>query len=246
MATCTRVPKSTSGAAASSSTLYCVVAYLLMTKAYRTSSRKSGMYVIAVSLMSAGSCRLDPADVVVDPMKRVTRLERRPVASMASSSRRRRRRRRVTPSTRHRRRHRRDATSTAPTPSRRCRRRSRAHAWFQQKLPPYLRHAPDRIENLERVIDEDTVDDVLALASRGFAPSGRLKTTPGEAPDQSPSFAGRGVGTEAARLGRGPAAGRASAAGRREGDPRRLRAHSGPQADKVANGGISLGKAGRF
>ena len=30
----------------------------------------------------------------------------------------------------------------------------RAHAWFQQKLPPYLRHAPDRIENLERVIDE--------------------------------------------------------------------------------------------
>mmetsp|Transcript_6518 Transcript_6518/g.16554 ORF Transcript_6518/g.16554 Transcript_6518/m.16554 type:complete len:588 (-) Transcript_6518:6-1769(-) len=51
----------------------------------------------------------------------------------------------------------------------------RAHAWFQQKLPPYLRHAPDRIENLERVIDEDTVDDVLALASRGFAPLGASK-----------------------------------------------------------------------
>jgi len=51
----------------------------------------------------------------------------------------------------------------------------RAHAWFQQKLPPYLRHPPDRIENLERVIDEDTVDDVLALASRGFAPLGASK-----------------------------------------------------------------------
>ncbi|KAK7242358.1 serine threonine protein kinase [Aureococcus anophagefferens] len=49
----------------------------------------------------------------------------------------------------------------------------RGHAWFQQKLPPYLRHArPDRIENLERVIDEDTVDDVLSLAARGFAPLG--------------------------------------------------------------------------
>lgn len=46
----------------------------------------------------------------------------------------------------------------------------RLHNWFQQKLPPYLRHAPDRIENLERLIDEDTVDDVVALAGRGFAP----------------------------------------------------------------------------
>ena len=48
----------------------------------------------------------------------------------------------------------------------------RQHAWFQQRLPPYLRHPPDRIENLERVIDDDTVDDVLTLASRGFAPVG--------------------------------------------------------------------------
>ena len=51
----------------------------------------------------------------------------------------------------------------------------RQHAWFQQRLPPYLRHAPDRIENLERVIDDDTVDDVLALAARGFAPVGAPK-----------------------------------------------------------------------
>lgn len=51
----------------------------------------------------------------------------------------------------------------------------RGHAWFQQKLPPYLRHAPDRIENLERVIDEDTVDDVLSLAARGFAPLGATR-----------------------------------------------------------------------
>lgn len=46
----------------------------------------------------------------------------------------------------------------------------RLHAWFRQKLPPYLRHTPDRIENLERVVDDDTVDDVMALAARGFAP----------------------------------------------------------------------------
>uniref|UniRef100_A0A7S3JSI0 non-specific serine/threonine protein kinase n=1 Tax=Aureoumbra lagunensis TaxID=44058 RepID=A0A7S3JSI0_9STRA len=46
----------------------------------------------------------------------------------------------------------------------------RAHAWFQQKLPPYLRHPPERIENLERVIDDDTIDDVLALVARGFQP----------------------------------------------------------------------------
>mmetsp|Transcript_24326 Transcript_24326/g.75086 ORF Transcript_24326/g.75086 Transcript_24326/m.75086 type:complete len:727 (+) Transcript_24326:63-2243(+) len=51
----------------------------------------------------------------------------------------------------------------------------RQHAWFQQRLPPYLRHPPDRIENLERVIDDDTVDDVLALAARGFAPVGASK-----------------------------------------------------------------------
>ena len=76
--------------------------------------------------------------------------------------------------------------------------------------------------------------------------SRRLKTTPRKTPDESPSFARRGVGTETARLGRGPAAGRASAARRREGDSRRLRTDTGPQTDKVTNGGISLGKAGRL
>ena len=94
------------------------------------------------------------------------------------------RRRRVDGLERHR--HAIDANATrldgaASTPSTRTHRyraqvpELRAHAWFQQKLPPYLRHAPDRIENLERVIDEDTVDDVLALASRGFAPLGASK-----------------------------------------------------------------------
>ncbi|KAH8057396.1 serine threonine protein kinase [Aureococcus anophagefferens] len=42
----------------------------------------------------------------------------------------------------------------------------RGHAWFQQKLPPYLRHAPDRIENLERVIDEDTAAARVLAAIR--------------------------------------------------------------------------------
>ena len=33
----------------------------------------------------------------------------------------------------------------------------------QHKLPPYLRHAPDRIESLERVLDDETIDEVLSL-----------------------------------------------------------------------------------
>merc|ERR1719321_1905409 len=51
----------------------------------------------------------------------------------------------------------------------------RRHHWFTESLPLYLSVTPDQIENLERVIDEDTVDDVLALASRGFAPLGASK-----------------------------------------------------------------------
>ena len=37
----------------------------------------------------------------------------------------------------------------------------------QHKLPPYLRHAPDRIESLERVLDDETIDEVLSLPQLG-------------------------------------------------------------------------------
>jgi len=39
----------------------------------------------------------------------------------------------------------------------------RLHPWFQHKLPPYLRHAPDHTEKAERVIDHSVIDDVLKL-----------------------------------------------------------------------------------
>ena len=143
---------------------------------------KSGMYSLP-SHLSQLARDLIPRMLVVDPMKRVTvcfgvlcvngrprvrsssrRWRRDGAASTAS-----RRWRRVRPRYRH---------AIAANATHRYHAQVpevRAHAWFQQKLPPYLRHAPDRIENLERVIDEDTVDDVLALASRGFAPLGASK-----------------------------------------------------------------------
>lgn len=45
----------------------------------------------------------------------------------------------------------------------------RRHIWFQEGLPHYLGHAPDRADYMEQVVDEDTVDNIMALAGRGFA-----------------------------------------------------------------------------
>mmetsp|Transcript_19293 Transcript_19293/g.29721 ORF Transcript_19293/g.29721 Transcript_19293/m.29721 type:complete len:521 (-) Transcript_19293:626-2188(-) len=39
----------------------------------------------------------------------------------------------------------------------------RKHPWFQQKLPPYLKRAPEYREKEERVVDQDVVDEVLRL-----------------------------------------------------------------------------------
>mmetsp|Transcript_16290 Transcript_16290/g.22954 ORF Transcript_16290/g.22954 Transcript_16290/m.22954 type:complete len:688 (-) Transcript_16290:185-2248(-) len=39
----------------------------------------------------------------------------------------------------------------------------RMHPWFQQKLPPYLRNAPEYTEKQERVVDQEVVDEVLRL-----------------------------------------------------------------------------------
>lgn len=46
----------------------------------------------------------------------------------------------------------------------------RRHTWFQEGLPEYLRRAPNRTDYLEQVVDEETVDYIMALAARGFAP----------------------------------------------------------------------------
>ena len=39
----------------------------------------------------------------------------------------------------------------------------RLHPWFQHKLPPYLRHAPEYMEKQERVVDGEVIDEVLKL-----------------------------------------------------------------------------------
>jgi len=39
----------------------------------------------------------------------------------------------------------------------------RLHPWFQHKLPPYLRHPPEKMEKQERVIDPSIIDEVLKL-----------------------------------------------------------------------------------
>ena len=62
----------------------------------------------------------------------------------------------------------------------------------QHKLPPYLRHAPDRIESLERVLDDETIDEVLSLpqlAHVAAAFGAQIATGPASTPDAAAAVA---------------------------------------------------------
>ena len=44
----------------------------------------------------------------------------------------------------------------------------RQHPWFQHKLPPYLRHAPEIVEKQERMVDAEVIEEVLRLPFKGM------------------------------------------------------------------------------